>query len=199
MDVYSTASRSDASAGGAGDDIVACVRTRNRAAVLALAGTLIAAPATVSAATPLPKPSSPLLWATIDVCATAAHPDTIGIRGSMPGTGDGHERMFMQFVVEYRGRSGRWRYLSGGESGTVAVGAGSAASRQAGWDFSVAPSSTETYRLRGVVVFEWRLKGRTVAQQARATRSGHGPTVGADPAGYSAATCTIGRSAARRA
>jgi len=199
MDVYSTASRRDASAAGAGADIVACVRTRNRAAVLALAAALIAAPATVSAATPLPKPSSPLLWATIDVCATAAHPDTIGIRGSMPGTGDRHERMFMQFVVEYRGRSGSWRYLRGGQSGTIAVGAASASVRQAGWDFSVAPSSTETYRLRGVVVFEWRLNGRTVAQQARATRSGHGPTVGADPAGYSAATCTIARSGARRA
>ncbi len=195
MDIYSTASRCEASAGGAGDAIVACVRTRNRAAVLALAITLFAAPAAVAAA-PQPLASSPLLWATIDVCATAARPDTIGIRGSMPGTGDRHERMFMQFVVEYRSSSGHWHYLHGGESGYVAVGAGSAADRQAGWDFSLAPNSTETYRLRGVVVFEWRLRGRTVAQQVRATRSGHGPTVGADPAGYSAATCTIRPAAA---
>jgi len=198
MDIYSTASRREASAGGAGDAIVACVRTRNRAAALALAATAVAAPAAVAAA-PLPLASSPLLWATINVCATAAHPGAIGIRGSMPGTGDAHERMFMQFVVEYRGPSGHWHYLHGGESGYVAVGAGSASFRQAGWDFSLAPGSSETYHLRGVVVFEWRLRGRTVAQQVRATRSGHPGTIGADPAGYSAATCTIRGAAAARA
>jgi hypothetical protein len=199
MDIYSTASHSEASAAGAGAAIVASVRTRNRAAVLALIGALIAAQATASAATPLPSQASPLLWATIDVCDPAGQPNTIGIRGSMPGTGDRHQRMYMQFVLEYRSPSGHWHYRGGGgESPLVAVGKGSAVSRQAGWDFMLAPSSSETYTLRGVVIFEWRLRGVTIAQDVRATRSGHVTATGSDPLGYSAATCRIRRTAAGR-
>jgi hypothetical protein len=174
------------------------VRTRNRAAALALIGALIAAQATALAATPLPSESSPLLWATIDVCDPAARPNTIGIRGSMPGTGDRDQRMYMQFVLEYRSPSGHWHYRSGGESPRVAVGRGSAVARQAGWDFILAPSSTETYTLRGVVIFEWRLRGVTLVQDVRATRSGHVTATGSDPPGYSAATCRVRRTAAGR-
>src|SRR3954452_18804402 len=44
---------------------------------------------------------SPLLWATINICDTAKHPDTIGIRASMPGSGKTRERMYMRFQVQY--------------------------------------------------------------------------------------------------
>jgi len=191
MDTYSTASRLCASADAGCTVIVGRVSWRNRAAIAALGGALIAAPAAI-AATPLPKPSSPLLWATINACSPSASPNEIGIRGSMPGTGDRRQRMYMQFVVEYRSPAGRWQYFGhGGESGLIAVGKGSAVARQAGWNFVLAPSSTHAYTLRGVVVFEWRLNGQTIAEQARATRSGHAATVGADPSGHSAATCVI--------
>jgi hypothetical protein len=198
--MYSTASRKDASADAGRAAIVACVRTSNRAAVVALASALIAVPAVALAASrpPVPKATSPLLWATIDVCDTATHPDTIGIRGSMPGTGDRQEQMYMQFVVEYRSASGHWHYLKDGESAHVPVGSGSSKARQAGQDFQVARSTTQTYTLRGVVVFEWRAKGRTVAQFVRATRAGHTAAAGADPPDYSASTCTITRRAAGR-
>jgi hypothetical protein len=178
--------------------IVGSVSWRNRAAIVALGGVAIAAPAAI-AATPLPKPSSPQLWATINACGPSANPGEIGIRGSMPGTGDKRQRMFMQFVVEYRSPAGHWHYFGhGGESGLIAVGKGSAVERQAGWDFVLVPSATRTYTLRGVVVFEWRLKGQTIAEEVRATRAGHAATVGADPSGYSAATCAIRRTAAGR-
>ena len=199
MDIYSTASRSCASADAAGAAIVGLVRRRNRAAVVALPGALVATQAVAFAATPLPRPSSPLLWSTIDACDPTAHPDEIGIRGSMPGTGDAQQQMYMQFVVEYRGPTGHWHYFGrGGESGLIAVGRGSAVERQAGWDFVLARSSTERYTLRGVVVFEWRIGGHTIAEDVRATRSGHAAAVGADPAGYSSATCTVRRTAAGR-
>jgi hypothetical protein len=199
MDTYSTASRSGASGDAGGGAIVASVRTRSRAAILALACGLIVTQTVALAKTRLPKPSSPLLWATVDVCDTAAHPDTIGIRGSMPGTGDGHQQMYMKFVVEYRSPSGHWLYLGGaGVSKFVAVGAGSSPARQAGQDFAVARSATITHTLRGVIVFEWRLGGHTIAQQVRATRSGHTAAAGADPPGYSTATCTINRTDAGR-
>jgi hypothetical protein len=197
--MYSTASREGASADAGSVAIVASVRTRNRAVFVALAGALVAVPAVALAkAPPLPKATSPLLWATIDVCDTATHPDTIGIRGSMPGTGDRKELMYMQFVVEYRSPTGHWHYLKDGESALAAVGNGASKARQAGQDFRVARSSTQTYTLRGVVVFEWRANGRTIAQAVRATRAGHTAGAGADPPYYSAATCTITREAAGR-
>ena len=78
----------------------------------------------------------------VDVCDTATHPDTIGIRGSMPGTGDRQEQMYMRFVVEYRSPTGHWHYLKDGESALVAVGNGASKARQAGQDFQVARSAT---------------------------------------------------------
>src|SRR3954451_3968994 len=57
----------------------------------------IAAPA--GARTPDPR-SSADLWATINVCDTFAHPDTIGIRGSMPGIGR-RATLWMRFQVQF--------------------------------------------------------------------------------------------------
>jgi len=198
--LYSTASRKHASADAGRTAIVASVRIRKRAAAIALACVLIAMPAVALAASrpPVPKATSPLLWATVNVCDTATHPDTIGIRGSMPGTGDRDEQMYMRFVVEYRSPTGHWHYLKDGESALVAVGNGSSKARQAGQDFQVARSATQSYTLRGVVVFEWRANGRTIAQAVRATHTGHTAAAGGDPPDYSAATCTITRKAAGR-
>jgi hypothetical protein len=141
-------------------------------------------------ATPLPDPTSKALWATIDVCDAAAH--TIGIRGSMPGTADARELLYMSFRVEYRGRAGEWHYLArAGQSPFVLVGDGAAVARQAGQNFQIARTKSARYVLRGVVIFEWRLHGHTVASNARATRAGHTAAAGADPPGFSAATCGI--------
>ena len=46
--------------------------------------------------------------------------------------------------------------------------------------------------MRGIVDYQWR-RGRVVLQTAeRTTTAGHRSLAGADPAGYSAATCLIG-------
>jgi hypothetical protein len=171
---------------------VARVRTRIRAALLAAALALVLTQAIALAAAPTPTAASPLLWATINVCNTPAHPDTVGIRGSMPGTGDSHERMYMRFAIEYRSATFHWHYLrAGGQSRFVAVGNGSSVARQAGQDFVIAPSTSGPTVLRGVVVFEWRLHGHAVATSVRATRAGHTAAAGADPPFFSAATCKI--------
>jgi hypothetical protein len=178
---------------------VTCVRTTTRVALASACAALAAAPMIAAAATALPDPSSPLLWSTINVCNTPGHPRMIGIRGSMPGTGDRHEQMYMSFNVEYRGPSGTWHSLSdGGLSAFIHVGNGASVARQAGQDFKVEPTSAARYALRGVVVFEWRLHGRTLTSFARATRAGHTAAAGADPRGYSASTCTISRTGAGR-
>src|SRR5689334_5834249 len=71
--------------------------------VLATAAALcaVAAPAAVHAADAPTVDESPYLWATINICDTAKHPDTIGIRASMPGSGKAKERMYMRFQVQY--------------------------------------------------------------------------------------------------
>ena len=170
------------------------MRFRARAAFAALIVALAVPPLVADAAkkVPVPKLDAANLWATVDVCNTAAHPNTIGVRGSMPGTGDKHETMYMRFVVEYRSASGHWHYFNtGGISSYVQLGNAAAASRQAGQDFRLASSLSATYLLRGVIQFDWRLNGRSIASTVRSTTGGHQVAAGGDPPGFSAASCTI--------
>jgi hypothetical protein len=134
-------------------------------------------------------------WATVNVCDTATHPDTIGIRGSMPATAVGASELFMRFQLQYQQSDGSWRLLtSGGDSGFIDAGrARPRGSRQAGHSFTVSPPRAgNVYTLRGLVTFEWRAKNGTVVRRSRKrTTAGHRSTAGADPAGFSAAECTI--------
>jgi hypothetical protein len=134
-----------------------------------------------------------LLWATVNVCDTAGAPDTIGIRGSMPGSGNRAERMYMRFQVEFRDPADRvWKPIGrSGDSGWISVGSGRYRARQSGRNFVVRPPSAGRFRLRGNVAFEWRRDGRTVRRASRRTKGGHRGTQGADPDGYSSSTCTI--------
>lgn len=135
---------------------------------------------------------SSLLWATVNVCDTAAAPDTIGIRASMPGTHGGREVMWMRFRAQYfSSADSAWhQVVGGGDSGWVKVGSARLAARQAGRSFRLAPASGSVL-LRGVVRFQWKLNG-TVVQRARVvTEGGHVSSAGDDPVGYSAPTCTI--------
>jgi hypothetical protein len=133
------------------------------------------------------------LWATIDVCSPTEQPDTVGIRGSMPGDKRAGERMYMSFRLQYMSASGQWLDLaSGASSSFVAVGSGASA-RQGGTSFDLKPvSGRPPVTLRGVVDFQWR-RGKTVlVSGAEPTTAGHKSLAGADPADYSAATCLIG-------
>jgi hypothetical protein len=133
------------------------------------------------------------LWATVDVCNPKDQPNTIGIRGSMPGDGHPKDVMYMRFQVQYQDpTTKKWVNLSqGADSGFTKVGSAQLA-RQAGRSFQFAPTSSRSaFTLRGNVVFQWR-HGATVRQTATvATTAGHKSLAGADPRGYSAATCTL--------
>src|SRR5436853_7502424 len=85
--------------------------------------------------------SSPLLWATVNVCDTPANPDTVGIRGSMPGSGVRGEAMYMRFQVQYLAHTdNKWHNITqGADSGWVSVGAATYRARQAGWSFRLSP------------------------------------------------------------
>jgi hypothetical protein len=135
------------------------------------------------------------LWATVNLCDTVGHPDSIGIRGSMPGSGDRDEDMFMRFQVQYyTAPDGSWHNLGeGADSGFVEVGSAKYRTRQSGRTFTITPPrpGSEPYLMRGVVTFEWREGGEVVRRARKRTTANHPGTKGSDPPGFSAATCSI--------
>src|SRR3954451_24523481 len=106
------------------------------------------------------------LWATVNVCDTIPHPDTIGIRGSMPGTGNAAERMFMRFRVQYfQVSTHQWHNIpKDGDSGWMPVGSGRYKARQGGRLFVFAPPAGGSWNMRGAVLFQWRLRGKVERQ-----------------------------------
>ncbi len=131
------------------------------------------------------------LWATIDECQPATSGATVGVRASMPGTGDASEEMFMRFALQYR-RPGRrhWHKLAGSRA-FVNVGSAAYASRQAGLNFRLSATTAPGTVLRGVVDFQWR-RGSSIARSVlRFTSAGRRPSAGAQPPGYSAARCSV--------
>jgi hypothetical protein len=134
-------------------------------------------------------------WATVNVCDTEAHPDAVGVRGSMPGTGNRRDALTMRIELQFmRRRDGRWlRVGRSGDSGVIDVGHGDARVRTAGRTFTfLAPEAGRpAYLVRGLVTFEWRRDGELLRRVRRATRGLQPATPGADPPGYSASTCAI--------
>jgi hypothetical protein len=179
---------------------------RNHLRVLALlAGALACLAASAAAATPAGGSSreasilkallrSRELWATIDVCNPPDQRDYVGVRGSMPGDGHAHDKMYMSFRLQYLdATSKRWVDLASPKAPIyVYVGPGSSV-RQGGRSFQLVPRSGKpAVTMRGVVTFQWR-RGRTVLQSAsRPTSAGHKSLAGADPSGFTAATCALG-------
>lgn len=155
--------------------------------------TVVSAPVTPDPAHSLY--SSRELWATVDVCNPKDQPNTIGIRGSMPTDGHRGDTMFMRFQVQYvDAKSRKWVYVAkGADSGFQAVSApanAASTASQSGRNFQLVPTSGP-FRLRGVVSFQWRRGKHVVHDTSRTTTAGHKSLVGADPAGFSAATCKI--------
>jgi hypothetical protein len=150
----------------------------------------------VPAAGATKKPSiyeSKLLWATINYCDSAKHPDTIGIRASMPGSGVKSERMFIRFQVQYYlAAKNEWHNIGDtGDSGFIDVGRATFKARRTGRDFVIKPPTSGSWILRGAVTYEWRKGGEVVRRARKRTRSGHPTSAGADPKGFSAAKCEI--------
>ena len=145
----------------------------------------LAAPALASART---AGSADNLWATVNVCDTAKHPNEVGVRASMPGTPRGTGRR-MRFRVQWRD-GGRWRYVEGADSGWRVLKRARGRAIQSGWSFEFEPPS-KPITFRGVVRFRWLRDGRVAARAMEITETGHLSTAGADPEGYSAASCSI--------
>ncbi len=99
----------------------------------------------------------------------------------------------MLFRVQYLdAATKKWVDLGdGGESGFVKVGAANAI-RQAGRTFALAvPAHGASYRMRGVVEFQWRRRSHVVRSTTRVTSGGRHSGAGAVPRGFSATTCEV--------
>jgi hypothetical protein len=79
--------------------------------------------------------------------------------------------------------------LQGASSSFLPVGSAST-TRQDGRSFQLVPGQA-AFMLRGVVSFQWRRGAKVVHSVTRPTTAGHTSLAGADPAGFSAATCAI--------
>jgi hypothetical protein len=153
-----------------------------RIAVVAAAVFALLVPSVASA-----KDAAP--WATVNVCDTAKRPDAIGIRASMPGVPKG-ARMAMRFRVQFKTDDG-WQDVKGAASRWQPVGTARGLAAESGWSFTFAHPSSPV-ALRGMVQLRWRKGGTVLKQLELATEAGHRSSAGADPADYSAATCTLG-------
>jgi hypothetical protein len=163
---------------------------------LAVLGVLLATPSFAAGKlTPAQRAlvQSPQLWATVDVCNPSDQPNTVGVRGSIPGNGHPKDEMYMRFRLQYLDSSSKlWVDLAhGADSGFVAVGAAKSA-RQTGRSFQLVPVAGQpAVTLRGVVSFQWRLGSTVKYAISRPTTAGHKSLAGADPAGFSAADCVL--------
>ena len=169
---------------------------RRLTAVLAAAAVLTAAVPVVTgsavAESGVAIEDSPQLWARVNVCDTEQHPDVIGIRASMPGSGR-REALWMRFAVQYRSPDdARWHAVGdGADSGWQRVGVSVTRRVEAGWNFRFLAPQRGEHVLRGAVTFRWTRDGRTVRRLREITVGGHRSARGADPPGSSAATCRI--------
>jgi hypothetical protein len=130
------------------------------------------------------------LWATINICNPKGAPDVVGVRGSMPGDGQPKDMMYMRFRLEYYdAKAAKWRELEHSDSGLLPVGTAGAI-RQYGRTITLSKSA-ESFKVRGLVSFEW-LRGKHVDYSTeRITTAPHKSSAGANPQGFSAATCQI--------
>jgi hypothetical protein len=179
-----------------------CRRICSLAAALAVLSpaAALAAPTPAPSAATLPGArlllESRLLWATINVCNAPDQLNTVGVRGSMPGDGQPHDVMYMRFRLQYlnvNGTTKQWVDLAGGAAPAFAAVGSAKSSRQAGSSFQLVPvAGKPAVELRGVVSFQWRRGATVMLSVSRPTTAGHQSFVGADPAGFSAASCSIG-------
>lgn len=134
------------------------------------------------------------LWATINMCNPKDKPFMIGIRGSMPGDGRAQDVMYMRFALQYQDPATKgWKQAGkGGYSAFLRAGNAAAPARELGRSFqlAIAPGKPAT-TLRGVVTFQWRKGTHVLYSTYRVTTQGHRSAAGADPPGYSAATCAV--------
>ena len=129
---------------------------------------------------------SPGLWSTINICNTANHPDTVGIRAQMPALGFATSLQMIIKLGYYSTGSANFKPVPD-STVTLNLGAASQGFHQDGVTFTVKPPAT----LDASVTFVWRSGSTVVGQTTRTTQPGRKGVQQADPPGYSAQVCRI--------
>ena len=142
-----------------------------------------------AAAVRAPAPRADRLWATVNVCDTAKHPNEVGIRASMPGTPRGAARR-MRFRVQWRDGD-RWRYVTGADSGWRKLTRVARARDRVGLELRVRAAGEGRSRSAASSASAGCATAASIGRAVEITEAGHRSTAGADPEGYSAATCSI--------
>jgi hypothetical protein len=132
---------------------------------------------------------SPQLWATINICDTRAHPNSIGIRGQMPALGF-RARLVMKIQVDYWVAAAKsFKPVPGSGARAVArLGTVVNGLQQVGHTFPFKPGAGQ---LSGTITFRWIRNGTTIGQISKHATGGHSSVDHGDPPHHSAATCTI--------
>lgn len=131
--------------------------------------------------------SSSDTWATVNICNTSAHPNTIGIRAQMPSLGF-PAQLSMVFEVQYYSAQDHVYKPVAGSTMSVPLGSSTLGLRQSGFSLPLTPHGGT---LRGVVTLTWSVGGRVVGSTTRVTTSGHTDADYGDPGGYSGAVCVM--------
>ena len=186
--------RIDHSAPGCQNDAAVPSRFVLCITILALTGATLAEQA--SAATPSASQirkavsgaeRSKQLWATINVCNTHRHPNTVGIRGQVPALGFSSSISIAISVDFWNPQTKRFRPDPDTER-LIRLGSPSTGVHQQGVTFRFDPHAG---RFRGSATFMWRRGGKLLGHTDRVTTGGHRDADFGDPHGFSAATCTI--------
>jgi hypothetical protein len=128
------------------------------------------------------------LWATINLCDTRRYPNTVGVRGQMPGLGF-PSWMSMQIHVNYWSKQ-KHRFLpSPGSRRLVRLGRSSTLLQQGGALEQFQPH--KGYLFNATIQFIWRRSGKLLGQTTRRTTAGHHGADFGDPKHFSAKQCKI--------
>jgi hypothetical protein len=159
-------------------------------------GALLAVPTVGQAAGPSPSQirksvgsakRSTRLWATINICDTRRHPNTVGIRGQVPALGFSSLISIAISLDFWNPKTKRFNPDPGAKK-LIRLGNVSTGIRQQGVTFQFDRGAG---RFRGSATFVWKRSGKVLGQTDKLTTGGHRDADFGDPHGFSAATCRI--------
>jgi hypothetical protein len=126
------------------------------------------------------------LWATINVCSSPKHPNTIGVRGQMPALGFPATLQMVVRLGYYSVQTATFTPVPGPAT-TLDVGAATIGFHQDGVTFTIKPPAT----LDATVKFIWRSGRKVLGSTTRSTVNNRQGVQQADPPGYSSAVCRM--------
>lgn len=126
------------------------------------------------------------LWATINICDTAKHPNTVGIRAQIPALGFATSLQMVVKLGYYAPGSATFKTVPD-STVTLNLGQASVGYHQDGVNFMVKPPAT----LNASVKFIWRSGSTVIGSVTRTTAPNRKGVQQGDPPGYSNDVCRI--------